>query len=503
MRRALLPSTALASWARLNNVEFNGCAIEHLGEEPTGRGFAAIAQRDIAATEAGPLMTVPSDLILSAEAVEGYAKADVHLRQLLDAVGDLSKTARGAILLYLLLQITIASPDCHERIGVSGPITEYARFLSAVSLPTTWTSAEQGLLIGTSLEAALSAKLRRTQREFDHMRLSTASIPWCARMWWEQDQLTVEDWLLVDSWFRSRALSFGTDADALVPCVDMLNHTRGEETNVYFDRDQRGNAVLLRPPGTTFRQGEEITLSYGDGKSASEMLFSYGFLEPAPMGTAALSLDLDISTEDPLKRAKEAIMAEAAAVRVSSDARSSKWESATIWLACVNEEDGLGFEVFQTNDGDRELRAYWHERDITNDSGVLQECLLADPLWPVFELRAATLVRGRVMAQLERLGVSEAAAEAARSDPTVRSHVWSAAMELRGIEQELLRRCAQDLDAQQARLLATEVVQRYLGGAEATAAAAGVERGMDADDADDGGDGEPDAGEPGELGEFA
>ena len=86
----MLQSTALGSWMKLNNVEFNGINIVYLGDEPVGRGFAAVAQRDISADEVGPLMCVPRDLILSAEAVEGLAKIDTHLRELLDSVGELA-----------------------------------------------------------------------------------------------------------------------------------------------------------------------------------------------------------------------------------------------------------------------------------------------------------------------------------------------------------------------------------------------------------------------------
>lgn len=56
-------------------------------------------------------------------------------------------------MLFLLMQITILSPDHSVSVGVSNPWTEYARILpSKVPLPTTWTEHEQEFLIGTSLE---------------------------------------------------------------------------------------------------------------------------------------------------------------------------------------------------------------------------------------------------------------------------------------------------------------------------------------------------------------
>ena len=307
------------------------------------------------------------------------------------------------------------------------------------------------------------------QREFDHIRDATQSIPWCARVWWADDdtELTIDTWFLVDSWYRSRALSFGIDKDALVPCVDMINHSQGEHTNAYFDKDQDGNAVLLLSKGQAFQQGDEITIrcvslpmcrgsfaddhvdSYGDGKSASEMLFSYGFIETREGGTSGLSLDLAIPDDDPLKTAKEAVTDEAAAVRISLDNGSVKWESSAVWLSCVNEEDGLRFQVLQTNSGDRELRMLWRDKDITKDGANLVRLLQVDELWDVFQLRALAMVQGRVESQLAPLllGVEEAMQPGQDTDG-IRSRVWNAAATLRHLELELLEQAYRDFEAQ-------------------------------------------------------
>lgn len=88
------------------------------------------------------------------------------------------------------------------------------------------------------------------------------SLPWCRRAWWgeEAELLQYEDWVLVDSWYRSRALSFGVDADALVAVIDMFNHTRGEPTNVFFDKNEDGNVVILSPEDKKYEPGQEITI---------------------------------------------------------------------------------------------------------------------------------------------------------------------------------------------------------------------------------------------------
>lgn len=56
------------------------------------------------------------------------------------------------------MQITIASPDHGQSVGLSNPWTEYAKMLpSEVPVPTMWWDAERDLLLmGTSLEVSLN-----------------------------------------------------------------------------------------------------------------------------------------------------------------------------------------------------------------------------------------------------------------------------------------------------------------------------------------------------------
>ncbi|KAI9678009.1 MAG: hypothetical protein M1817_005953 [Caeruleum heppii] len=462
MRRQTLPSTALSSWASFNAVLYDGVSIQHPGDGPNARGFAAIADRDIQDMDDKPLMTVPKDLILSAHAVQMNAKADGHLRELLDVTAELGQTARGAILLYLLLQITITSPDCVERIGVSGPFTQYVQFLAPVPLPTRWSVEEQRLLDGTSLKAALKAKSSRMTREFEHIKQTTASIPWCQRVWWQDEHLTIDDWLLVDAWYRSRALGFAVAGDAMVPCIDMLNHAVGEETSAYFDTDKEGNAVLLLPPGKTYSKGDEVTISYGDKKSASEMLFSYGFIETDAMTTSALTLDLEVPADDPLKAVKENHATAAPAVRLSFDGGSAKWDSQFVWLACVNEEDGLQVHVLQAVDGARELKIFWKEHDMTHDVGSLEALLMADPYAEIFRLRAHAIIQQRVEEQIDRL--EETSAAMAEAQGPIQADIWTSITHLRSLERRSLELARQQIAVEMENLMGTATVKDYLTG---------------------------------------
>lgn len=56
-------------------------------------------------------------------------------------------------MLFLLMQITIASHPEEKTVGLSNPWTEYAKMLpSHIPVPTMWSEEERMLLIGTSLE---------------------------------------------------------------------------------------------------------------------------------------------------------------------------------------------------------------------------------------------------------------------------------------------------------------------------------------------------------------
>jgi hypothetical protein len=50
-----------------------------------------IATRELKETGVEPLLVVPKDLIISRENIELLAKADRHLRELLEALGDFGR----------------------------------------------------------------------------------------------------------------------------------------------------------------------------------------------------------------------------------------------------------------------------------------------------------------------------------------------------------------------------------------------------------------------------
>lgn len=161
-------------------------------------------------------------------------------------------------------------------LGVSNPFSEYLKFLPLrVPLPTFWNESERILLTGTSLAAALGAKLNSLDREFTLLKEKTSSIDWCQKCWWDADSgtLTFQDWKTVDAMYRSRALDLPNIGHSMVPCIDMANHAAGDSTSALYETDGDGNAILVLRESKGLAANTEVTITYGDEKGACEVNF--------------------------------------------------------------------------------------------------------------------------------------------------------------------------------------------------------------------------------------
>lgn len=182
---------------------------------------------------------------------------------------------------------------------------------------------------------------------------------------------------------------------------------------------------------------------YGDDKGACENIFSYGFLEDDVTSAKVMFLDLDIPDDDPLRPAKMFVSTAAPGFRIFEDGDSIAWESDYIWLAVINEEDGLEFKIRQTIDGKRDIQALWKEQELDN-TAKLREYLQEDPAWDIFQLRATVLLQNRIDEQKESIQ----AVQGLTQDLTVRDVPWRLAERLRKLEFEMLLRAAAVLETQ-------------------------------------------------------
>lgn len=192
------------------------------------------------------------------------------------------------------------------------------------------------------------------------------------------------------------------------------------------------------------------------------MIFSYGFLENTMTSAKELFLDLHPSEDDPLGMAKTRVSTAAPGVKLSewsldnNEITRVEWYSDFIWLVCINEEDGLEFRVLQTNDGGRELKTYWKEKELA-DTSSLRDLLQQDPLWEVYQLRAVVLIQQRIEAQLQVLyETSNGERFEYDHDQAIRKRPRDLALKLRDLESKLLEKAYSSLDDEVGQYLVPE-----------------------------------------------
>lgn len=186
----------------------------------------------------------------------------------------------------------------------------------------------------------------------------------------------------------------------MVPIIDMANHSN--EPDAYYDEDSDGDVEILLRPGFTVPSGNEVTISYGEFKSAAEMLFTYGFID-RNASTDEMKLWLDSLPDDPLMQAKLHIFEQFPTVRLSRTEGRVRWDCPYVHLMVLNEEDGLEFRVLQDTDGGRQLKVFWQGEDATDQAANFETLIQDHPLSPLFRLRAVIVLAGQLTARLGRI----------------------------------------------------------------------------------------------------
>lgn len=307
-------------------------------------------------------------------------------------------------------------------------------------LPTFWTPSELQLLIGTTLAPAVSSKLKSLRREYDGLCMSAANTRWYGLV---QDHIDFDDWLQVDSMYRSRALDFPEIGHCMVPCVDLANHASGEDTIAIYEKDENGDAVLLLRDGKNVPEDGEVTITYGDEKGACEMLFSYGFLDSRMESAEMLFLSLTLPDNDPAAEAKSKIADCAPGFKlIDAGDEDIDWTGDFIWLLCVSFDDGLRFEVARTIDGDEEMHGFFNDTELTSGAAQLRESLAKTGQWDVYRLRAIALLQQRVFDQMQISYRTQDDMEAVEhgEGSDVREGPYQNAMKLRSLEFELMNK---------------------------------------------------------------
>ncbi|KAG5928618.1 hypothetical protein E4U42_000333 [Claviceps africana] len=484
-----VPMEAFPAWAHFTRVQFTGVKLQDVGHGK-GLGLVVAAESGLEGRaveeQKEAVLRVPRDVVLSAEAVDEYAKVDHNFKQLLDVAGqkfgdaargtNLAQSTRGNILLYLVSHLA----QGRSPAGLTTtPWTQYMRFLPRpVPVPTMWSFGERRLLHGTSLETALKAKLATLQSEFEMLHDLSEDLPFWNTLFWVDETISLQDWLLVDAWYRSRCLELPGLGTAMVPALDMVNHS--SQPFSLYEVDENEDVVLVVRPEVDISEGEEMTISYGAAKSASEMLFNYGFVDPTNAGSA-MTLPLHPFPDDPLAKAKVHIFHGAKTLHLSLKAdkeaggedkeegiRRCTWHSPFVYLMCLNEEDGLSFQLLQDTEGGRNLRLFWQDQDVTERADDFEALIRGHKLYQVFRLRAVTVVLQTVEEQLGsiRTGQCDAELELLQIAGELRPDCIAAAKALKDAEEQLLAEAWEALGHERDALLTDEDVVAYLGSTE-------------------------------------
>lgn len=292
----------------------------------------------------------------------------------------------------------------------------------------------------------MAAKLKALTKEFDDLKARTSEVPHWFGLLFAEDRVTIQDWILLDALYRSRSLELPLSGECMVPCLDLANHS--SEASARFEEDGHRRVKLVLRDGCTLAEGQEVTIDYGQAKSAAEMLFSYGFIDQASKANKMV-LPMDPLEDDPLGSAKLHIFrvtqnSPTIEIRDSGDGVPT-WHAPFAYLLAVNEEDGLQFGVVQETDGSRQLKLFWQEEDESDRAHQLQDLLRAHPLRLVFELRAVSIIYQKLVDHLSDMDGGDLA------DQQTSSHSATAEMasrQLRLVEKDLLVRMVAALEDQ-------------------------------------------------------
>ncbi|CAG9100910.1 unnamed protein product [Plutella xylostella] len=187
-----------------------------------------------------------------------------------------------------------------------------------------------------------SLKLYRSiarQYAYFYMKIHTLDLPVVKNL---QDIFTFENyrWAVSTVMTRQNNISLShADTTAFIPLWDMCNHQHGKITTDFNKELSRGECFALRD----FAAGEQLFIFYG-ARPNSDLFLHNGFVYPDNQYDS-LSLCLGISSEDPRRAARRALLARlglggaahyplyAAAAPVSAELR------AFVRIFCMEEED--------------------------------------------------------------------------------------------------------------------------------------------------------------------
>ena len=369
------------------------------------------------------------------------------------------------------MQITHSSPDMKSTVGQSTAFSEYVKFVADErNLPTFWTEQERKCLWSTTLDQHVDAKLRALEKEYSDFCEASKHISWSKEWWGDVGCLNIEDWKVVDAMYRSRAMDFDSYGLCLVPIMDMANHGIEEVSNAMYSIEGENKEARLYLDGKdSVDSGDEIKIIYGLNKGASEMLFSYGFIDDKSNDAGSLMLGWEPPADDELRDVKmEALNLEPGfkIFRPSPTVDMISWAGPCVWAMAVNQEDGLRIRLIEDDNGNNDLQVWFKDSQVPTKAH-LEGLLRKDRMTQVFILRAYSYVQARLGEEIARREALEARTDADKVPEGINPDVsprWKISQQLRALESELLARAQDHFQANISWLMTQQDIQDYLAG---------------------------------------
>ncbi|CAG8522339.1 5065_t:CDS:2 [Diversispora eburnea] len=346
-----------------NNLE-HGIVSDISVQDIPDKGLGFITNREVD-RDNSIVVFIPSKLLLNATQVRKYAKEKApKLEETFQALHNNGRMLNERLILMCFL--------LHERIGSNDSPSLWKAYVDilprTLHTPLFYDYTLRACLNGTSLEAAIDAKIKKLQREYNTLR------PYFNR-WSTQginnnfndghDVITFEHYRWADGVFWSRILSFGSrfedistesnllnsniDDYHLVPYLDFANHSLTPCSRWELTIEGEGIELILTKPDTPeqISPGTEICISYGD-KPNSELLFVHGFtLSDNPW--SAISFPVPFFDDDELVKIKmnfmqfHGIKHLVSVTRKKGGAELTQDSTRAMWISVLTEDDGLKF----------------------------------------------------------------------------------------------------------------------------------------------------------------
>ncbi|GAO47452.1 SET domain-containing protein [Saitoella complicata NRRL Y-17804] len=407
------------------------------------RGIGLVATRQPPAD--APLLTVPADYVISHETIAEYAQE--HMEECAAFVQAI-ETLPIELPIHPRLMVTLfllSIPHLEIPQGTSRPRGEFYRaFYDAlpkkIPLPSTWTETEREIIQGTSIANATQPRQFRNKFIHGALRASEFAPSWVKN-------LSLEQYVLADTWYTSRCL----DGSIMVPILDFANHS--SKANARWERNEAGDMMLvLRDDlAEVVKEGDEITISYGEEKGSGELLFTYGFLEeelPYSKQMTALAIPDGDDVAYELEAKMEVWKARAVGpprltLTVNTDGEHVEWDCPWFYLYILEDDDNIDF---MSGYGSHEpglttLRAYIDDEFINEPADIVRILKARRNKWPVYQSRANRAVLQCVEKQLQVLRETDELA----NNVAGREEVCRLGLKLREQEMQLLEKVKEQL----------------------------------------------------------